>query len=112
MVRITDVDEEGNSIRMCDGIVRARFRKSFIEPKLLLPNEIVRYEIPLTWISNTFAVGHRIRVEVTSGADNSVFPNTNPGLPIADDVDSVVAQQTVYYGGRNASYVLLPILKG
>lgn len=111
VVRITDVDEEGNSIRMCDGIVRARFRKSFIEPKLLLPNEIVRYEIPLTWISNTFAVGHRIRVEVTSGADNSVFPNTNTGLPIADDVDSVVAQQTVYYGGRNASYVLLPILK-
>ena len=41
VVRVTDVDGEGNSVRMCDGIVRARFRKSFIEPKLLMPGEIV-----------------------------------------------------------------------
>ena len=111
VVRITDLDEEGNSVRMCDGILRAKFRKSFIEPKLLLPGEIVRYEIPMTWISNRFAAGHRIRVEVTSGADNSVFPNANTGLPIADDTTSVVAKQTIYHGGRYNSRVILPVIK-
>ena len=110
VVRITDVDEKGNSIRLCDGIIRAKFRKSFIEPKLLLPNEIVRYEIPLTWISNTFAAGHCIRVEITSGAANSVFPNTNTGLPAADAMDTVIANQTVYHGGSQASYIILPII--
>ena len=111
VVRITDLDQAGNSIRMCDGIVRAKFRKSFIEPKLLLPGEIVRYEIPMTWISNRFEVGHRIRVEVASGADNSIFCNTNTGLPIVDDVDKVVAEQTVYSGGDHCSRVILPIIE-
>lgn len=110
VVRLTDVDEEGNSIRLCDGIVRARFRKSFIEPKLLVPGETVRYEIPMTWIANRFAAGHRIRVEITSGADNSVFCNANTGLPIADDTASNVARQTVFHGGRFCSRVVLPVL--
>lgn len=110
VVRITDVDEEGNSVRMCDGIVRARFRRSFIEPKLLIPGEIVRYEIPMTWIANRFAAGHRIRVEVTSGADNSIFPNSNTGLPIADDTQQLAAQHTVHHGGKYCSRIVIPVL--
>ncbi len=111
VVRITDVFPDGTAVRMCDGIVRAKFRRSFIEPKLLLPGEIVRYEIPMTWIANRFAKGNRIRVEITSGADKSVFCNTNTGLPMADDGGCVVASQTVYHGGEHRSRVMLPILK-
>ena len=111
VARITDVDEKGNSIRLCDGIVRAKFRRSFIEPKLLLPGEIVRYEIPMTWIANRFEAGHSIRVEITSGADNSIFCNTNTGLPIADDTDNVLAEQTVYHGGRYCSRIMLPVME-
>ena len=111
VVRITDVDEDRNSIRMCDGIVRAKYRKSFIEPKLLLPGEIVRYEIPLTWISNCFDVGHRIRVEIASGADSSIFPNSNTGEPMADCVHTVIAHQTVYHGANYPSCVIIPLEK-
>ena len=110
-MRITDVDEDRNSIRMCDGIVRAKYRKSFIEPKLLLPGEIVRYEIPLTWISNCFDVGHRIRVEIASGADSSIFPNSNTGEPMADCVHTVIAHQTVYHGANYPSCVIIPLEK-
>ena len=110
VVRVTDVDESGASIRMCDGLVRARFRKSFIEPKLLLPGEVVRYEIPLTWISARFRRGHRIRVEVTSGADNSVFPNPNTGRMMADETEWKLARQTVCSGGDTPSRVILPVL--
>ena len=63
-----------------------------------------------TWISNRFVAGHRIRVEVCSGADNSIFPNTNTGLPLCDDVDTVIAHQKVYHGGRYPSCVILPIM--
>ena len=111
VVRVTEVDEAGNSIRLCDGIVRARFRKSLIEPSLLLPDEIVRYEIPMTWISNRFAAGHCIRVEITSGADNSVFPNSNTGRPIYDDTETVVARQTIYHGGPRNSRIILPVIQ-
>lgn len=111
VVRLTDVDEEGNSIRLADGIIRAKYRRSFIEPKLLLPGEIVRYEISLTWIAAEFKAGHRIRVEVTSGAANSVFPNTNTGLPSGADTGCVTARQTVYSGGLRASHIIMPVLK-
>lgn len=112
VVRVTDVDKDGNSIRLCDGIVRAKYRKSFIEPKLLLPGEIVRYEIPMTWIANRFNPGHRIRVEITSGADNSIFCNSNTGLPIVDDTDKVIAEQSIYHGGRYCSRIMLPVMEG
>lgn len=111
VVRLTDVDEMGNSIRMCDGIVRARFRKSFIEPKLLLPGEVVRYEIPLTWIAGRFQKGHRLRVEVGSGADYSVFPNPNTGHLMADETEWVIANQTVYSGGMHPSHILIPVFQ-
>ena len=112
VVRVTELDEAGNSVRLCDGIVRARFRKSFIEPSLLLPGEIVRYEIPMTWISNRFAAGHCIRVEITSGADNSIFPNSNTGNPIYEDMETIIAQQTIYHGGPYNSRIILPVMKG
>lgn len=113
VVRLTDVDPEGNSIRLSDGILRARFRKSYAEPTLLIPGEVVRYDIPMTWISNCFQAGHRIRVEITSGADNSVFPNTNTGGPMYDDKEGefVIADQTVYHGGQTPSRIILPVIE-
>ena len=110
LVRLTDVDVNGNSIRMSDGMVRARFRKSYVEPTLLLPGEIVRYDIPMSWVANTFKKNHRIRIEITSGAENSVFPNPNTGAMTLMDTDSKVAYQRIYSGDEYPSCIVLPII--
>lgn len=112
VVRLTDVDEEGNSIRLSDGVIRARYRNSFEKPELLVPNKVERYEIRMTKIANVFKKGHRIRVSVTSGAKNLAFPNHNTGNDPATDTEMIVATQTVYHDKNYPSHIKLPVIKG
>ncbi|MED4584403.1 CocE/NonD family hydrolase [Brevibacillus choshinensis] len=111
LVRLCDVDEEGNSIRLSDGIICARYRHSFQEPQLLVPGQIERYEIRMTKIANVFQKGHRIRVSVTSGAENFSFPNSNTGNDLATDTETVIAEQSIYHNGQYPSHIKLPVLK-
>ncbi|MGG1845441.1 CocE/NonD family hydrolase [Brevibacillus agri] len=110
LVRVSDVDEEGNSIRLSDGIICARYRHSFAEPKLLEPGQIERYEIRMGKIANVFQKGHRIRVCVTSGAENLSFPNPNTGTDLATETETVVARQHIYHDEQHPSHIRLPLL--
>ncbi|GGH81817.1 putative CocE/NonD family hydrolase [Pullulanibacillus pueri] len=112
VVRLTDVDEEGHSIRLSDGIIRARYRHSFENPELLEPGKVEKYELKMTKIANCFKKGHRIRVSITSGADHLSFPNHNTGNNPADDTKYIIAHQKVYHDDRYPSHILLPIVKG
>lgn len=110
VVRLTDVDQEGNSIRLADGIIRARYRNSFEKPELIEPGKIEKYEIKMSRIANLFKKGHRIRVQVTSGAENLAFANHNTGNDPADDIEMIVATQKIYYGNQYPTHVKLPVI--
>ncbi len=112
VVRLTDVDESGNSIRLSDGVIRARYRDSFEEPTLIEPGKIEKYEIRMSKIANVFKKGHRIRIEVTSGMENYSFPNHNTGNDPATDTEFIVAIQNIYHNSKYPSHVKLPILSG
>lgn len=112
VVRLTDVDENSNSIRLSDGLIRARYRNSYEKPELLEPNKVEKYEIKMTKIANVFKKGHRIRVQITSGAKNLAFANHNTGKDPAIDIDMIIATQTVYHDKKYPSHILLPILYG
>lgn len=102
IVRMTDVDERGRSIKLADGILSARYRNGFERAEFLRNGEIVCLKIRTTKISNCFKRGHRIRLTVTSGAENFVFPNSNT----VDGYNSetvVMAHNRVYHGGEHAS---------
>ncbi|QRG66613.1 CocE/NonD family hydrolase [Brevibacillus choshinensis] len=111
LVRLCDVDEEGNSIRLSDGIICARYRHSFEEPQLLVPGQVERYEIRMSKIANVFRKGHRIRVSVTSGAENFSFPNPNTGNDLATETETIVAHQRIYHNESYPSHIKLPVLK-
>lgn len=112
LVRLEDVDEAGNSVRLADGILRARYRKSFEKPELLEPGKIEKYEIRMAKSANVFKEGHRIRVTVTSGAKNLAFPNHNTGNNPVDDIEMISAVQMVYHDEKYPSHVKLPVIKG
>ena len=61
-------------------------------------------------IANVFKRNHRIRVSVTSGAKNLVFPNHNTGNDPATDVEIVKAVQKIYHDEMNPSHVRLPVV--
>ncbi|MFF2086209.1 CocE/NonD family hydrolase [Nocardia sp. NPDC058176] len=98
VVRLCDVDPEGRSWVICDGITRI----------LDGADQVRLVEIDLWSTSNVFLAGHRLRVHVTS----SCFPrwdrNLNTGDQNADGM--VVAHQRVHHGAATPSWVELPVI--
>lgn len=105
VVRLTDVDETGKSIKLADGVLDAKYRDGFGEPKPMEKGKVYRLSIRTTKLSNTFRKGHRIRVTVTSSAKNFIFPNSNTMEGFNSQV-SVKAKNTVYHGGSTPSRVV------
>ena len=108
IVRVTDVDAQGRSRKLADGMRSARYRGGFDHAEFLQPGEVVPLVIRTTKISHCFARGHRLRLTVTSSAKNFIFPhsNTREGYHSAR---TVVAHNAVHYGGRWPACLLLPV---
>lgn len=106
--RLLDVDENGKSVKLADGVISAKYREGFERPVYMEAENI--YEIPLrtTKISNTFLPGHRIRFTVTSSAKNFIFPNSNTEKGFNSEKRQK-AHITVHQEGEFCSYVELPI---
>lgn len=108
VLRITDVDEYGKSVKLADGVICAKYRNGFERPEYLTPGEIYEVHIRTTKISNTFLPGHRMRLTVTSSAKNLIFPNSNT----RQGFDSEIIQKakiTVYHGGQYPSSICVPV---
>jgi uncharacterized protein len=102
VVRLCDVDTDGVSRNLCDGILRVTGT----------PGEAADHEIDLWSTSNVFRAGHRIRVQVTS----SNFPrwdrNLNTGEPVQTGTTMRAAQQTVFHDAARPSCIILPVIRG
>src|SRR5205085_5972622 len=70
-VRLIDVAPDGMARDVSMGMVRARYRESFDQPRMLTPGEGTRLTIGMNPTSNRFLAGHELRLDVTS----SDFPN-------------------------------------
>jgi len=93
-------------------IFRGRYVKSFAVPAPLKPNKVERYRWKLPDVDHVFLPGHRIMVQVQS----TLFPiyDRNPqtyveNIMFAKPGDYKKATQSVWYGGANASAVILPV---
>lgn len=104
MVRITDVDENGTSIKLADGVLGAKYRNGFETPAYLEADEVCELKIRTTKISNTFQKGHKMRVTVTSSAKNFIFPNSNTKAGFDSEITQK-ATVTVHRNEKNCSYI-------
>jgi putative CocE/NonD family hydrolase len=111
-VKLVDVYPDGRAINLTEGIVRACYRDSLENPKLLLPGEVYRFTIQAGNTCNMFKEGHCIRVEISS----SNFPhwdrNTNTGnVPSKDHFsDLIVATQVVFHDSQRPSHISIPTI--
>ncbi len=92
----------------------ARFHDSFEKPEPLKPNEPTKLGFVMPGIAHTFKKGHRIMVQIQSTwfplvARNPQKYMTNYKQATAADFQK--ATQRVYFGGDNASAIILPIVK-
>src|SRR5262245_24392618 len=58
--KLVDVWPNGYAEILLEGVVRARYRESFSEPRLLTPGKVEKFLIDLWSTSNLFRKGHRI----------------------------------------------------
>ncbi len=122
-VHVSDVDPAGRSNRLTLGSVRARFRNlddprsrsqgsNYAREELLSgnPADVVKYQIGVKGVANTFKKGHRIRVAIMNALDNYTFPNSNTGGDEARVTETVVGNMAIHHTSVYPSHVVLPVL--
>ena len=101
---------DGFAQRLCDGMVRARFRNGMDKPELIEPGRVYEYAIDCWNTAQLFKAGHRIRLQISSSAFPKYDRNLNTGEDIATGTRMRIAEQTIYHNAEHPSHVVLPII--
>jgi putative CocE/NonD family hydrolase len=110
MAKLLDVWPDGFAQRLCDGMVRARFREGMHRPSPIEPGRIYAYDIDCWNTSQVFKKGHRIRLEIASSAFPKYDRNPNTGAPLGQSAELKTATQTIYHDRDHPSHVVLPVI--
>jgi uncharacterized protein len=104
-VRLCDVFANGRSINLCEGIVR-------VSPENFARRADGSFQarVDLTPTANTFQKGHRIRVQVSSGAHPLHSRNPGTGEPLATATRMICADQEILYGPDHHSAIELSVV--
>jgi uncharacterized protein len=97
-VRLCDVDPEGKSWNICDGLT-----------SLSGADEIAAATVRLWPTAYRFKAGHRVRVQISSGAFPRYARNPGTGDPHATATRLLPAAQSVYHDPAHRSAIILPI---
>ena len=100
----------GFDLNLEDGIVRARFRDSLKQEKLMKPGAVYPFTIKLYPTSNVFKKGHRIRVDISSSNFPRFDVNPNTGEPLNEHRRTVTAINTIYHEREHPSHIILPVI--
>lgn len=110
VVKVTDVYPDGYSMIVAEGEMRMRFRDGAERVEPATPGKICPLRIELGPTGNLFAVGHRIRVDISSTDFPRLEPNPNTGAAAGEWTTTAKARNTIYFGGTHASQLILPML--
>lgn len=109
--KLVDVYPDGYAYNVvCDGVIRARYRKSPFKPELVTPGEVNEYIIKLETVSQLFRKGHRIRLDVSSSSFPEYDRNLNTGNPPGEDAQGITARQSIFHESKYSSYIDLPVV--
>ena len=103
-VRLCDVHPNGKSMNVCDGLLRLFPGRPAAEP-----DGSRKVVIDLWPTAYRFKQGHRIRVQVSSGAFPRFARNLGTGEPLATGTAMRVARQQVYHDPMHPSAIILPV---
>lgn len=98
LARVCDVHPDGTSINVADGARRLRANDP---PARDDGTRIV--EIDLAGIAQVFRTGHRIRLQISSGAHPRLVRNTGTGQPLASATTLRAAEQEVFHDPEHPS---------
>ncbi len=101
--RLCDVDPSGRSVNVCDGLLRLPPGGS-----APLADGVRKVAVDLWPTAHCFKAGHRLRLQVSSGAHPRFARNLGSGEPLATATTLVAADQAVYHDPAHPSCLRLP----
>lgn len=113
-VVLYELQPDGTSIQLTSDQMRARYRESLREPKLVKPGEVNRYEFDkFMFFSRRVMKGSRLRLVLASGNSMFVQKNYNSGGDVSRETakDARTAHITVYHDTEHLSSLTVPIVK-
>jgi putative CocE/NonD family hydrolase len=108
--KLIDVWPSGFRQRICDGMVRARFRAGMDKPLLIEAERVYEYTIDCWYTSQVFKQGHCIGLEISSSAFPKYDRNLNTGAALGKTTEMVIAHQRIYHDAEHLSRLVLPVV--
>lgn len=105
MARLCDVQPDGRSLNVCDGFVRLEPGDG--EPQ---PDGSLRIVIRLSPTAQRFQPGHRVRLQVSSGAHPRIARNPGTGESLVGSTAMVTQAQTVFHDAERPSALIVAVV--
>src|SRR5262245_2776429 len=113
-VSVYEILSDGGSIFLSGDLLRARYRDSLREAKLVKAGEINQYEFKgFTFISRRIAKGSKLRLVINCPNSINIQKNYNSGGDVLRETakDARTAHVKLYHDAEHASYLEIPIVK-
>jgi putative CocE/NonD family hydrolase len=105
---------DGTSVQLTGDALRARYRESALEAKLVAPGQITRYDFDgFSWFSRRVSKGSRLRLVLNCNNSSFSEKNYNSGGDVEKESgkDTRVAHVTIYHDAEHPSVLEIPIVK-
>jgi len=107
--KLLDVHPNGFAQRLCDGLVRLRYRDGNDRAVPVEPGTVYEVEIPMWDTSQRFLTGHRIRVEIAGSAHPKFAVNLGTGEDDTTATEGVVARNVLHHDSARPSRLVLTV---
>ncbi len=113
-VTLYEILLDGTSVQLSQDAIRARYRASLREAKLIRPGETLRYDFDgFTWFSRRVSKGSRLRLVLNCINTTGTEKNYNSGGKVEAESgeDARVAHVTVYHDSEHPSALEIPVVR-
>lgn len=111
-VKVIDVYPDGRAFTLDESIQRMRYREGYDKPPVWMePGKVYKVTLLPLVTSNYFAVGHRLRIEVSSSSFPEYERNLNTGGNNYDEVKGIIAHNEVHHSKKYPSSLAVTVMK-
>jgi putative CocE/NonD family hydrolase len=107
MAKLLDVHPSGFAQRLCDGMVRLRYRGGFAAEQQVTPGQTYEVRIRMWDTCVRLPAGHRLRVEIASSAFPKFDVNLGTGADPVTGTEGVPATNRLWHTPSRPSRLLL-----
>ena len=105
--KLLDVHPGGFAQRLCDGVVRLRYRDGFDAESPVTPGEPYEVEIRMWDTCVRLPAGHRLRVEIASSAFPKFDVNLGTGGDMITETNGIIAINRLWHTPSRPSRLML-----